>query len=81
MIAAVQSFGIDAGRAASLRRLADSLKINGLDDTSALAGIAIDSLDTLPETRPDTTQNDSTFFLDIFSDSTTTDSVLTAQGL
>jgi len=78
MIAAVQSFGIDAGRAASLRRLADSLKINGLDDTSALAGIAIDSLDTLPETRPDTTQNDRTFFLDIFSDSTTTDSVLTA---
>ena len=35
-IAAAQSFGIDAGRSASLRRLADSLAFNQLQDTTAI---------------------------------------------
>ena len=35
-MAAMQSFGIDAGRAASLRRLADSLSFSQLQDTTAV---------------------------------------------
>ena len=35
-MAAVQSFGIDAGRSASLRRLADSLSFSHLHDTTAV---------------------------------------------
>ena len=43
MLAAVQSFGIDAARAIDFRRLADSLILNRLDDTVAAADFAIDS--------------------------------------
>ena len=43
LVAAVQSFGIDAARAISFRKLADSLILTRLDDTVAAAGIAIDS--------------------------------------
>ena len=35
-LAAAQSFGIDAGRSAGLRRLADSLKFNQLQDTTTV---------------------------------------------
>jgi hypothetical protein len=44
LVAAVQSFGIDAARAISFRKLADSLILTRLDDTVAAAGIAIDSM-------------------------------------
>ena len=78
MIAAVQSFGIDAGRAVSLRRLADSLRLSSLDDSSALAGIAIDSLEPHIGTAADnlaTAADDSMFVLEFSSDSTAADSV------
>lgn len=44
MLAAVQSFGIDAARAINFRQLTDSLILTRLDDTVAATGIAIDSL-------------------------------------
>lgn len=44
LLAAVQSFGVDAARAISFRKLADSLILTRLDDSVAAAGIAIDSL-------------------------------------
>ena len=67
MLAATQTFGIDAGRAANLRRIADSLRTSSLDDSTALAGTAIDSLEA---------SADSTFILDFKNDSIqTADSV------
>ena len=82
MIAAVQSFGIDAGRAVSLKRLADSLKLNSLDDSSALAAIAIDSLhsdidSTMLEIQDSlgAASDDSTFILDFTNDSTGIDTL------
>ena len=36
VMAAVQSFGIDAGKSAGLRRLADSLSFNNLQDSSSI---------------------------------------------
>ena len=67
MLAATQTFGIDAGRAANLRRIADSLRTSSLDDSTALAGTAIDSLEATA---------DSTFILDFKNDSIqTADSV------
>ena len=67
MLAATQTFGIDAGRASNLRRIADSLRTSSLDDSTALAGIAIDSLEATA---------DSTFILDFKNDSIqTADSV------
>ena len=71
MLAATQSFGIDAGRAASLRRIADSLRTNSLDDSTALAGIAVDSL----EHPTDSSVADTTFILDFKNDSTSADTV------
>ena len=47
LLAATQTFGFDAGRSANLRRIADSLRTNSLDDTTALAGIAVDSLEAV----------------------------------
>ena len=47
LMAAVQSFGIDAARAISFRKTADSLILTRLDDTVAAADIAIDSLHTV----------------------------------
>ena len=60
MLAATQTFGIDAGRAANLRRIADSLRTSSLDDSTALAGTTIDSLEATA---------DSTFILDFKNDS------------
>ena len=45
-LAAAQSFGIDAGRAAGLRRLADSLIFTQVQDTSEVS----DSI--LPDRKP-----------------------------
>ena len=44
LVAAAQSFGIDAARAISFRKQADSLILSRLDDTVAATGIAVDSL-------------------------------------
>ena len=44
MIAAVQSFGIDAGRAVSMRRMTDSLMITMRQDTAYLDAAIADSL-------------------------------------
>ena len=75
MIAAVQSFGIDAGRAVGLRRSADSLRLSSLDDSSALAGIAIDSsAASLPDSL-ETPADDSMFVLDFANDSTAADTL------
>ena len=46
-IAAAQSFGIDAGRSAGLRRLADSLAFNQLHDTTLIADSIISIRDTI----------------------------------
>ena len=50
-IAAVQSFGIDAGRSAGLRRLADSLSVNTLPDTTNISDsfvqLALSARDTI----------------------------------
>ena len=48
LVAAVQSFGIDAARAISFRKLADSLILTRLDDSVAAAGIAVDCTRTEP---------------------------------
>ena len=61
MIAAVQSFGIDAHRAARIFGLADTLVLNSLDDTTDAVTPVIDTLHI-----PDS----------IITDSTLTDSVL-----
>ena len=44
LVAAAQSFGIDAARAIEFRRTADSLILNRLDDTVAATDLAIDSM-------------------------------------
>ena len=46
MVAAVQSFGIDAHRAVRLRGLADSLVLTRLDDTTTAEATPADSLKT-----------------------------------
>ena len=48
LVAAVQSFGIDAARAISFRKQADSLILTRLDDSVAAAGIAVDCTRTEP---------------------------------
>ena len=48
LVAAVQSFGIDAARAISFRKLADSLILTRLDDSVAAASIAVDCTRTEP---------------------------------
>ncbi len=47
LVAAVQSFGIDAHRAVKIFRAADSLALNRIDDTTAVVMSAIDSLHTI----------------------------------
>lgn len=69
MVAAVQSFGIDAARAVSFRKVADSLILSRLDDSVAAADIAVDSFMLLP-------LSDSLAALD----STLTDSLFTADS-
>ena len=58
-LAALQSFGIDAGRAIGFRRISDSLYVNRLDDSTAIDSTALDSIITdsiLTDTIPaDTT--------------------------
>ena len=58
-LAALQSFGIDAGRAIGFRRISDSLYVNRLDDSTAIDSTALDSIITdsiLTDTVPaDTT--------------------------
>ena len=43
LVAAAQSFGIDAGRATSLRRLTDSLTLSRLEDSTAVSSPVVDS--------------------------------------
>lgn len=45
-LAALQSFGIDAGRAIGFRRISDSLYVNSLNDSTAIDTTAIDSVIT-----------------------------------
>lgn len=45
-LAALQSFGIDAGRAIGLRRISDSLYVSRLDDSTAIDSTALDSVIT-----------------------------------
>ena len=45
-LAALQSFGIDAGRAIGFRRISDSLYVNRLDDSTAIDSTALDSIIT-----------------------------------
>ena len=54
-LAALQSFGIDAGRSIGLRRISDSLYVNRLEDSTAIDSTALDSVikdsiltDTIP---------------------------------
>ena len=68
MLAATQTFGIDAGRSANLRRIADSLKTSSLDDSTALAGPAVDSLEAAEDSTA-VLAADSTFILDFKNDS------------
>ena len=60
MLAAVQSFGIDAHRAARIFGLADTLVLTRLDDTTDVSDPAIDSLHSLDSLRPENLQTDST---------------------
>ena len=54
-IAAVQSFGIDAGRSAGLRRLADSLILNQLQDTTAISDSILPAGNPADSSATDTT--------------------------
>ena len=45
-LAALQSFGIDAGRAIGFRRISDSLYVNRLEDSTAIDSTALDSVIT-----------------------------------
>ena len=58
MLAAVQSFGIDAHRAARIFGLADTLVLTRLDDTTDVSDPAIDSLHSLDSLRPESVQTD-----------------------
>ena len=69
MLAATQTFGIDAGRSANLRRIADSLRTSSLDDSTALAGLAVDSLEPASLDSTAAPAADSTFILDFKNDS------------
>ena len=62
MVAAVQSFGIDAARAISYRKQLDSLILSRLDDTVAATDIAVDSfkMESVDSLITDTTAIDST---------------------
>ena len=54
MLAAVQSFGIDAHRAARIFSLADTLVLTSQDDTTEVPAPAIDSLHSLDSFQTDT---------------------------
>ena len=72
MVAALQSFGIDAGRAVGLRRLADSLILTRQTDSSFLTEQSSDS--TAP-ILPDTLAADSLLTDSLYKDTTAIDSV------
>ena len=72
MVAALQSFGIDAGRAVGLRRLADSLILTRQTDSSFLTEQSSDS--TAP-VLPDTLAADSLLTDSLYKDTTAIDSV------
>ena len=63
-LAAIQSFGIDAGRSASLRALADSLVLTQLTDTTALTDSILPS--DAPSARDTIKIPDSLQFTDPF---------------
>ena len=71
MLAAVQSFGIDAHRAARIFGLADTLVLTRLDDTTDVSDQAIDSLHSMDSLRPESIQIDSTV-----ADSIQTDTII-----
>ena len=58
MLAAVQSFGIDAHRAARIFGLADTLVLTRLDDTTEVSDPVIDSLHSMDSLRPASVQTD-----------------------
>ena len=58
MLAAVQSFGIDAHRAARIFGLADTLVLTRLDDTTEVSDPVIDSLHSMDSLRPESVQTD-----------------------
>ena len=73
----MQSFGIDAARAISFRKLADSLILTRLDDSVAAAGIAVDSL--VPDPVVDSLfASDTTLTDSIAIDSTAADTLILA---
>ena len=43
-LAALQSFGIDAGRAIGFRKISDSLSVNRLSDSTHVDSIIVDSI-------------------------------------
>ena len=61
-LAALQSFGIDAGRAIGLRRISDSLYVNRLEDSTAIDSTALDSVIT-DSILTDTIPADTAFLL------------------
>ena len=61
-LAALQSFGIDAGRAIGFRRISDSLYVNRLDDSTAIDSTALDSVIT-DSILTDTIPADTAFLL------------------
>ncbi len=58
LLAAVQSFGIDAHRAARIFSLADTLVLNSLDDTTAAVRPAIDSVQSTDSVLKDSVLTD-----------------------
>ena len=72
MVAALQSFGIDAGRSVGLRRLADSLMLTRQADSSFLTEQPSDS--TVPAFA-DTLVIDSLLTDSLYNDTTAVDSV------
>ena len=72
MVAAIQSFGIDAGRAAGMRMLADSLLNNRMNDSSVVGqpapdtslSVVQDSIASVSDTtQKDSVQSDTTIIL------------------
>ncbi len=77
LLAAVQSFGIDAHRAAKIFGFADSLVLNRIDDTTDVVKFAIDTIhDTAADsTGTDSLTTDSLTMNPLIMDSLSTDSL------
>ncbi len=67
LVAAIQSFGIDAHRAVKIFRLADSLALNATGDTNDVVMPAIDTLHSIDSISTDSTATDSAAALKIDS--------------